>query len=112
MRQITFVFLWFLILIISWEALFAIPELPTLSRIAGMFTVLLGVASAWFRADCASRCPWCGLPCLCSPAVVAAIIHQNRQLGGTSLVAARLFRGWPAVWITKGAKRRFGSRNT
>jgi hypothetical protein len=46
MRQITFVFLWFLILIISWEALFAIPELPTLSRIAGMFTVLLGVASA------------------------------------------------------------------
>ena len=45
MRQISFVFLWLLILIMPWEEMFAIPGLATMAKILGVFAFLFGLTS-------------------------------------------------------------------
>jgi O-antigen ligase len=46
MRQLSFVLLWILIMIIPWEGLFAIPGLTTSAKILGVLTFFTGLAGA------------------------------------------------------------------
>jgi O-antigen ligase len=48
MRQISFVFLWFVVLVMPWEDIFAIPGLTSFAKILGICAVLSGLAGALF----------------------------------------------------------------